>query len=199
MHRLAQYLVALGAVAIALALKYPFANLGADHPFLLLPAAVIVSTWYGGRGPGLLATVTSAVAADVLFLLPYGIGAAPGELFALAALVGEGVLIVQITVLLRAARERAKAETNAAEQARREAAVALHMREELIDVWTRKVRGPLSELALSARTAREAVTDLDQARAVVAIDQLASDIGLLGRTAEHWQERDQEAEADGSP
>lgn len=194
MQRVTRYVVALGAVVAALALKYPFASLGADHPFLLLPAAVIVSTWYGGRGPGLFATAIAALAADILFLPPYGLGANAGELFALAVLVAEGVLIVEVTGALRTARARATEAAKAADQARREAALALHMREELIDMWTRKIRGPLSELAVSVRNAREAVRDFDQARAVVSLDQASVDIALLDRTAEHWAERDEVAD-----
>ncbi len=108
MHRVAKYLAAIAIVLLALALKYPFASLGADHPFLFLPAAVIVAAWYGGRGPGIVATVLAALGSDILYLPPFGLGAAPGELFALLALVGEGVVIVAITVGLRSgARARA--------------------------------------------------------------------------------------------
>src|SRR2546428_765490 len=93
MHRVPKYLMAVATVAIALALKYPFASLGEDHPFLLLPSAVIVSTWFGGRGPGLVATVLAAIGADALFL-GGGSGPTPGEGLALTVLVAEGVRIV---------------------------------------------------------------------------------------------------------
>src|SRR5512132_2831932 len=116
MHRLTKYLAAFGVVAVALALKSAFASLGVDHPFLLLPAAVILATWYGGRGPGILATVAGAVAADVLFLPPFGIGASLGELVALAVLVAEGALIVGVTDALRQARTHARLEAAVAEQ-----------------------------------------------------------------------------------
>src|SRR2546427_9242544 len=62
--------VAVAAVALALAIKVLFSGLGADHPFVLLPAAVIVSAWYGGRGPGLLAALIAAVGGATLLLPP---------------------------------------------------------------------------------------------------------------------------------
>lgn len=43
------YGVALAAVALALALKVIVDELGTDHPFVLLPAAVVAAAWYGGR------------------------------------------------------------------------------------------------------------------------------------------------------
>ena len=36
------YVVAVAAVGVAMAIKYVFSGLGADHPFVLLPAAVMV-------------------------------------------------------------------------------------------------------------------------------------------------------------
>src|SRR6266849_3025832 len=102
MIRVTRYLAALAVVVLALALKYPFSNLGADHPFLLLPGAVIISTWYGGRGPGIFATIVAAVGADVLYVPPLGLGIQePGELVALLVLIGEGLLVVAVTSALR--------------------------------------------------------------------------------------------------
>jgi PAS domain S-box-containing protein len=46
--------------------------LGAELPFLVLWPAVMVCAWFGGRGPGLLATALAAVAAGLLFFEPSG-------------------------------------------------------------------------------------------------------------------------------
>jgi K+-sensing histidine kinase KdpD len=188
MVQVTKYVVALSAVAIALALKYPFSNLGADHPFLLLPAAVIVSTWYGGRGPGLVATVVGAVGADVLFLPPVGFGTDPGEFIALAALFGEGVLIVSITDALRAARVKAQHEATEADRARRSASLALQMREELLRLLTQKLAGPLGHMSVAAQGARDALRAGDDETAAASVDALAGDVELLRRTAERWIE-----------
>lgn len=182
-----RYLIAIAIVLLALALKYPFTSLGTDHPFLFLPAAVVVAAWYGGRGPGIVATILAAIGSDILYLPPFGLGAAPGELIALFALVAEGLLIVFVTVALRSAHERALAAAAEAEVARRSAAVALQMREELLRLWTQKLAGPLAHVLTSTQRARDAVgTDATAARE--ALDALSEDVGLLQRTAERWIE-----------
>ena len=109
------YVVAVASVALALAVKYVFSGLGADHPFVFLPAAVIVAAWYGGRGPGLLAAMLAEIGADILFLPPSGMALLTEDLFALAALIAEAGLIVEITVRLRNARAMATLDALAGE------------------------------------------------------------------------------------
>jgi hypothetical protein len=186
MRVLIGYGVAVLAVALALAIKYLFDVLGADLPFVLLPAAVIVAAWYGGRGPGLLAAVMAAVGADVLFLPPAGFGVLRDDIFPLIALIAEAVLIVEITVRLRETREIARREAASAEQARREASFGLHMREELLTFLSTKLHGPLTGMVDSLINARSAVERGDSATAIRSLDSLAGDVRVLQRTTEHW-------------
>ena len=66
-------MVALLATALSLLLRLAFNPLFNDSgPFLFFAPAVIVSDWYGGRGPGILATVLGAFAADYFLLVPAG-------------------------------------------------------------------------------------------------------------------------------
>jgi K+-sensing histidine kinase KdpD len=180
------YGVALGAVALALAIKYLFDELGADHPFVLLPASVIVAAWYGGRGPGLLAAVIAAVGADVLFLPPAGIGVLRDDLFPLAALLIEAVLIVEITFRLQKTRELARREAASAEQARREASFGLQLREELLTFLSTKLQRPLIGMVDGLIAARSAVERGEKTQATAALDHLASEVRVLQRTTEHW-------------
>lgn len=180
------YGVALGAVAIALAIKYAFAGLGADHPFILLPAAVIVAAWYGGRGPGLLAAVIAAIGADILFLPPAGIGVPTADIFPLVALLAEAILIVEITVRLRKTREVARREAASAEQARREASFGLQMREELLTFLSTKLNRPLIGMVDGLISARSAVERGESAQAMAALDALSTEVRVLQRTTEHW-------------
>jgi C4-dicarboxylate-specific signal transduction histidine kinase len=65
------YGLAIGLASIALwlslVLQVPF-----DNPFWFFFAiAVIISTWFGGRGPGWIAVVVSSVAALYFFIPPY--------------------------------------------------------------------------------------------------------------------------------
>jgi K+-sensing histidine kinase KdpD len=108
------YFVAVAAVALALILKHFFVGLGADHPFVLLPAPVLLAAWYGGRGPGLVATVLVTIGADWFFLAPVGFGLAGSDVLGLLGLLTEGVLIVAVTVGLRTAQKRARYEADEA-------------------------------------------------------------------------------------
>jgi PAS domain S-box-containing protein len=83
-----------------------------DTPFLLILGAIMVSAWYGGLGPGLLATGLSALATDYFFLEPkVSFTAFGSEFLDLAAFVVEGVLVSVLTSSLRSARHRAERST----------------------------------------------------------------------------------------
>jgi K+-sensing histidine kinase KdpD len=180
------YGVAIGAVALALTIKYAFDELGADHPFVLLPAAVIVAPWYGGRGPGLVAAVMAAIGADILFLPPAGFGVLRDDLFPLVALLAEAILIVEITVRLRKTPELARREAASAEQARREASFGLHIREELLTFLSTKLSRPLIGMVDRLISARSAIERGENTQAMAALDSLATEVGVLQRTTEHW-------------
>ncbi len=109
---LLRYGGAVASVALALGLKLLLNPLMTLHsPFLLLAGAVMVAAWYGGLGPGLLATTLAAMSADYLFLPPVGSfaglvgeGALPLVLFVL-----QGALITSLAHALHLARQRAEA------------------------------------------------------------------------------------------
>jgi K+-sensing histidine kinase KdpD len=180
------YGVAVAAVAVALVIKYVFDGLGAEHPFLLLPAAVIVAAWYGGRGPGLLAAVIAAIGADILFLPPAGFGVLRDDLFPLVALVAEAIVIVEVTVRLRKTSELARSEAASAERARREASLGLHMREELLTFLSTKLNRPLMGMVDGLISARSAVERGPNTHARAGLDSLATEMRVLQRTTEHW-------------
>lgn len=190
MQPVIRYGAAVAAVAVALGLKLPFSSLGVGHPFLLLPAAVIVASWYGGRGPGVLAALLAAVGTDLLYISPFEIETTPGEVVALVVMFAEGLLIVWITDGLRRARERARHEAEEADRARRSATLALQMREELLRLWSQKLAGPLAHLVVASQHAREAVSAEDPRGAAAALDTLHQDVTLLQRTADQWIEGD---------
>jgi len=79
-----RYGVAILAVGMALLVKLLLDPLITDQsPFLLLAGAVMVGAWFGGLGPGLLATVLGALAADYFFLAPEGSFTGPNVAFCL--------------------------------------------------------------------------------------------------------------------
>ena len=69
-----RYVVAIGALAAALLFRYLVRDsLGLKVPYLQFYPAIIVAAWYGGLGPGVLATALSALAAMYFFLPPAGL------------------------------------------------------------------------------------------------------------------------------
>jgi PAS domain S-box-containing protein len=108
-----RYGVAMLAVGAALGIKLLLDPLTVqDTPFLLVSGAIIVSTWYGGLGPGLLATVVSALATDYFFLYPRGtLTGFSVEGIDVLAFMLEGVLVSVLTSSLRSARDRARRST----------------------------------------------------------------------------------------
>ena len=112
-----QYFVAAvaaaAAFALALTLQHPWVTLS---PFFVFYAAVAIGSWYGGTGPGLLATALGAVAADYYLLHPRGSlridhqqDVARLVLFALV-----GALIAALTGALRRTQQRCEMEADAA-------------------------------------------------------------------------------------
>jgi K+-sensing histidine kinase KdpD len=61
--------LAVGSVGLALLLAWSVPDRGTQSPALLLMAAVMVSAWVGGWGPGVLAAALSTIVLHY-FLLP---------------------------------------------------------------------------------------------------------------------------------
>jgi signal transduction histidine kinase/ActR/RegA family two-component response regulator len=62
------YLIAIGATATVAIVRLTISDtLGNFAPTSTFTVAVVIAAWYGGLGPGLLATVLSGLAADYLF------------------------------------------------------------------------------------------------------------------------------------
>jgi PAS domain S-box-containing protein len=106
-----RYGTALLAVGIALLAKLLLDPLAQQSgtPFVLFFTAVIISTVFGGFGPGLLATFVASLASDYFFLSPGRLLVQDGEYnLRLGIFVLEGLAISSLSVVLTSARRRAK-------------------------------------------------------------------------------------------
>ena len=115
-------LTSAAAFALAITLDHPWVTLS---PFFLFYAAVAISSWYGGTGPGLFATAIGALAADYYLLEPHGslrVEAQGVPRLVLFTLVG--VLIASLNGALRRAQRLGKIEADAARKS--EGEVQLH-------------------------------------------------------------------------
>src|SRR5262249_34198473 len=67
------YALAIVFVAAAIVVRLAFLqNLGMRAPYLLFYPALVLAALYGGRGPGILATVLAGLAAHLLWIEPIG-------------------------------------------------------------------------------------------------------------------------------
>lgn len=107
---LVDYGVAVLSVAVAFGLKLLVEPLIVQQtPFLFVFAAVMVGAWYGGLGPGLLATVLAALITDYFFLYP--IGSFSGlslESTPLVVFILEGALVSVLAARLSYSRQQSE-------------------------------------------------------------------------------------------
>jgi signal transduction histidine kinase len=98
--------IAVVSVAAALIIsRWPPLHLQ-DSPVSLFLCAVILSAWFGGAGPGLLATALSALAFYYYFLPPiYSLDAKPEEVPRLAIFMVSAVFVGSLSVAQRSATE----------------------------------------------------------------------------------------------
>ncbi len=116
-----RYAVAVIASASAVLLRYALHSaLGNDEPLFISPLAVVVSAVIGGFGPGLAATILTALGAAYFFLEPEGfaVGLANDRSRLLAFLI-VGTLISLLSGALHRSRRRARETSAEMESSRR--------------------------------------------------------------------------------
>ena len=99
--------VALASVAVATALTAALWPLLTPITTSLFFAAVVVSSWFGGMGPGLLATVLSVVVTEMSFLPPI-FGVDVGSAVRAASFVTVAVLVASLYERARASQRRSE-------------------------------------------------------------------------------------------
>ncbi len=174
---LARYALTLIATATALVATVILRRYGPTPSFLFFVPAVAISTWYGGPGPGVLATGLSLLLIDLNFFAPGGsfqIDRIEG-LEIIAFIIVAGTIISTMEALHRA---RTLAESRASElkrlneevgrsydaerEKRHDAELLAHAREEVLGVVAHDLRNPLSLIITSTSLLLE--DSLDQSR-----------------------------------
>ena len=111
-----RYGVALGSVLVAALLRQLLSPIWVDrHLFLTFYGAVMVSAWYGGLGPGLMALALSAAASDFLWMgKPYALDKPSlSDGIGLIGFAVVGLLVVSLNEALHRARRRIEASATA--------------------------------------------------------------------------------------
>ena len=71
--------------------------LGNNLPFVLFYSVILLSSWYGGLGPGIVATILSATIINISFLVPSHVTSTFGNVVATTLFLFEGVLVASIS------------------------------------------------------------------------------------------------------
>jgi len=170
------------AVAGALAIDLP---LDIDTNLLLL-AAVSVTAWYGGRGPGVVAALLSAVAISTIFI-PHSVIRAPrgvGEEIYVAAFLGVSIVVSTASEALHRARRTAEERVLDLQEALTK--LELHTEEvESLSDHLQETNDALSESIVKAERLADQATSLQsitralsQARTTADVIRVALDRGL---------------------
>ncbi|HEV2845073.1 MAG TPA: ATP-binding protein, partial [Thermoanaerobaculia bacterium] len=184
-----RYGFALLVVALAAIVRWPLDPiLGFSAPFLFFYPALMAAGWYGGFGPGLLATGLSALLANYYWMEPVRQLklATPSAVLQLGIFCGIGVLISLLNERLHQARRaaeavalesrRKEAEIRQAQAEARESEGERRETEQELRRLLQSQREDHEELEAMSRIGRVLVAELDRERLVQALTDEATAI-----------------------
>jgi signal transduction histidine kinase/CheY-like chemotaxis protein len=182
-----RYFIAIAATAVAFTTRFLLKSvLGDVAPLLMFTLSVVVSAWYGGLGPGLLATALGALLGDYFFIQPFYsfhiYSVAERIEVVLFLIIGVSISILsqaRLSLLVRRqqllaseqdARKTAEDGRRTAEDARRTAEDANRLKDEFLSTVSHELLTPLTAIKGWAQMLR--VGRLDAARADHALETI---------------------------
>jgi len=190
-ERIAAYGIAVVATALAVLVRDLLTPvLGYDLPFLTFYPAVMIASWYGGLGPGLVATSLSTFSALHFFISPSltGLIQFPNALaLFLFALVN--MLIASLSEKLHQAIRRAETDAALVKRSEEHMRQAEQRKDEFLAILGHELRSPLNNLGsalhlLRTRANEEDVRDLSISlldRQIGHINRIISDLLDISR------------------
>ena len=156
-----------------------------SDPFLFFAPGVVFSAWYGGLGPGLVATVAGAAAARCFLSDPHGLfSIASADVPKLVVFLVAGTQISCLSGALRLANVRAEADARAARHGESLLAKAKRELQAAHDELEERVRQRTAELAFQ-KTLLEAQSN-SSADGILVISEDARVLFCNRRLAELW-------------
>ena len=182
--KLKRYGLALVSVLAAFAARFILEpTLGAVAPLVLFSLAVTVSAWYGGFGPGLVATLASGILGDYFFIEPLHTFrfsthnlADQVELYLFYA---TGIAISLMSRERFSSREKLRQLLIREREAREEAQTANRLKDEFLASASHELRTPLSAILGWAKILLKA--RIDQVKSVQALETIERNATILSR------------------
>jgi len=176
----ARYSAAVFIVAVALALRLLLVPVtGTGAPYVVFFAAVLVTSLYGGPGPGLLAVALAAPLGAYVFVVGAGYPAAEAVGQAVIFII-DGVLVVYLSNLIARSRREANEAAHALRRSQDELRVADRNKDEFLAVLSHELRNPLAAIRNSAYILMRSPSDVPSAqRAREVIDRQTTQLARL--------------------
>lgn len=155
---LQHYLIALIGVVIATVLRYELGStLGSSIPVVMFTVPVVIAASYGGFGPAMLATLTSALISVYLFIYPY-------HSFQIEDHAGTVVLItfLAIGVVLSLLGKRLRDLQLRAQQQAQQLQAESERKDEFLAMLAHELRNPLAGISTAGQLLKFA--NLDERR-----------------------------------
>ncbi len=153
-----RYFVAIAATAIAFAVRFLLKSaLGDVAPLIMFTLSVVVSAWYGGLGPGLLATTLSLLIGDYFFIVESFAERIEEVLF-----LGIGVSISFLSQARLSAEAKLQELLTSERDAKESAEDANRLKDDFLATVSHELRTPLTSINGWAQMLRAGRLDTEQ-------------------------------------